>query len=197
MKIAIVGAPSCRKSTTADQVNVMLKTQKYNSAVCEEYARTYILRYGPMTVAHEQLIVLLKQVEKEEELSKVHDIVICDTASWLSYIYCSMLLRQTNEFTSIKGRKLLGEIHKRLLRVLHTYDLTFYMPIQESVVKDGVRVQTDEDRIIIDNKIKGFMSLHDIPYTWLTGPVEEKADYMLGVILDKKGDIAFNSRVSL
>jgi len=183
MKICIVGAPSCRKSTTAHLLNSMLKVEGHNSNVCEEYARHYIMKYGQIKDPFEQLLILLKQTEREAELSKVHKIVICDSASWLGYIYSTMLISESSFGYSTKNRKLLKEIYSGALDQLKSYNKTFFMPVQESVVKDGVREQDDNARDLLQKKILGFLYLHDIDFHTVAGTVQEKAEYIKAQIV--------------
>lgn len=171
MKLAIVGSPSCRKSTTAEQLNVKLKQEGLNSVVCPEVARTYIGRYGAIKDPWEQLLLFFDQTRHENELSKIHDFVICDSASWLGYVYTTILIGDSKDR---KLQKLRQEIHTMVLKYVHTYDLTLFMPVQEKVVMDGVRTQNDNERLIIQNKILGFMNVENIPYITVTGTVPEK-----------------------
>lgn len=180
MKIAIVGAPSCRKSTTAEAVNVRLKQEGKNSTICPEVARTYIGRYGPIHEPWEQMLIFHDQVRLESELCLCHPIVICDSATWLGYIYFNLLAKKTDN--NYKIRKLRQELHTMILNSID-YDHTFFMPIAEPVIKDGIRVQNDDERKIIQDMILGFMHVEGIPYKTVVGTVEQKA----GAILDYIG----------
>lgn len=172
MKIALVGAPSCRKSTTAEYLNVQLKQAKINSSVCPEVARNYILRYGQISDPWEQLVIFNEQVRLENELTAVHDVVVCDSSSWIGYIYCDMLMGPS---PTSKVFNLKQTLYRSVYEQLKSYDYTFFMPIQEPVFNDGVRKQTDDDRANIENRIEGFMKLEAIPYYIVSGTVQEKA----------------------
>lgn len=172
MKIALVGAPSCRKSTTAEYLNVQLKQAKINSSVCPEVARNYILRYGQISDPWEQLVIFNEQVRLENELTAVHDVVICDSSSWLGYIYCDMLMGP-NPISKVFNLK--QTLYRSVYEQLCSYDYTFFMPIQEPVFNDGVRQQNDNDRLDIQSRIQGFMKLEAMPYYIVEGTVRDKA----------------------
>lgn len=62
LKIAIVGAPSCRKTTSAERLVSELKLAGYNAIFCGEFARDYIAETGIIENPFEQLYVTEQQI---------------------------------------------------------------------------------------------------------------------------------------
>lgn len=175
-KLCIVGAPSCRKTTVAEQLKIRLKTTGYNAELAPESARTYIMKFGAPTHPAEQMLIAMGQIDIEDLISGKHDIVICDSASFLSYIY-TMRLGTDKKTEAIKE-----EVHRLVMPYVKTYDYVFFAPKQGPMVNDNVRFQTNEETIEISNQIKGFLDLERIPYVTLNGSIDEKVAQILKVL---------------
>lgn len=182
-KIAIVGSPSCRKTTVAEKLKVQLKMMGYNAEIAAEYARSYIMNYGAPEHVSEQILITGGQIDLEDKLSRVHDIIICDSSSFLGYIYGSMFPIQNG-----KDRLFRSKLHEMMLEHYPTYDYVFFFPKEEKLREDGIRYQSDEQAELISMNIKHFMLIEGIPFTEISGSVDHKTSTILE-ILTKDGII--------
>lgn len=182
--IAIVGAPNSGKSTLASQVNSVLKTKGLNSVFVEEYAVEYIAEYGVPASMEQQQIVFEEQYRKERLFANNKDFVVCDSASFLSYIYGRLNYGYPLAKQSIVA---LNHLHKKALESLEYWDYIFYVPPLGSYVLDGVRYHTEEESIKIDKMIKGFLDLEQIPYIDLSNvQLENRIDEVLNIIENRQ-----------
>jgi nicotinamide riboside kinase len=185
MKIAIAGAPSTKKTTVADLSNEILKEAGYNSGVAHEYARAYIMDYGAPDRIIEQLFITQRQIELEAKMSTWHNVVICDSASFLGYIYGIRLDSEQPpyEVANEVVTNLRCELHSMVIRHIKSYHKIFYMPKNTKLVNDGVRYQDDEEAEEISQQIRAMMIAEQIPFDTLEGDVCSKAlsivDYVL------------------
>ncbi len=189
LKICFVAPPSCDKTTTAREVvKILKKTHGINAEVAEEYARKYIRdNYDgthPIIDPHQQYPIILGQMETERMVSKLHDVVVCDSASFLGYIYVKEMITNLPKQQSIKPMyfKLLKDIHEMSLREISSYDAVFLFEPTGSIFQDGIRSQKDDDQIPIYNKIKGFLDSEGIPYYKISGKAEEKANEVVNTL---------------
>lgn len=159
--VSIVGAPFSGKSTLSSQINSILKTQGQNSIFVEEYVVEYIAEYGIPTTMEQQQIIFQEQFRKERMFAESKDFIVCDSASWLSYIYG----RQYYSFPL--GRHAiasLSHMHKKSLESLEYWDYVFYVPLLEDYNLDGVRFHDKDEAEKIDKMIKGWLEIEQIPY---------------------------------
>jgi hypothetical protein len=180
----MVGAPSCRKTTTAEQVKIKLKLAKINAEICPEYARTYIRDTGPISSPLEQLAVFHGQRHLEHQLEKVHDIVICDSAQFLGYPYCRTFLTPNPKEEAVTRL-----LHGMCVESIHEYKHIFYLPPDGSeVFQDGIRIQNNEMQEEIAAKINAFLCLENIGVNILTGTVNDKVEGVLQCLV-RAGDV--------
>lgn len=175
--ISIVGGPGSGKSTLASQLNGVLKTQGKNSIFIEEFVAEFIGEYGaPSKMEHQQMI-FENQYKKERMFANSKDFVICDSASWLSYIYG----RQFYDFPLDKPSiGVLTHMYKKALESLEYWDLVFYLPFSEEYSLDGIRYHTQEESNKIDKMIKGWLEIEQIPYVDLSEfAIEERINEVL------------------
>lgn len=167
-KIAILGGPGTGKTTLCKQLDVDYSMAGYISDVCLEFARSYIAWYGPPKSIFEQFLLYEGQKRREEELSHC-DIIFCDNATILNYVYGLL----TCDFKNPKEVYALMKLYEWAMRDLPEYDI-FYVPREFSVEKDGIRYQDDQMALIVDTKIKDFLDLMNVPYTVVSGDLETR-----------------------
>ncbi|AEO93552.1 thymidylate kinase [Bacillus phage G] len=159
--VSIVGSPGSGKSTLASQINSLLKTSGINSVFIEEYVTEFIGEFGiPYKMEHQQ-VIFDKQYDKERMFSQNKDFVVCDSASWLSYIYGRQYYDSPLEKQDIAT---LNHLHKKALESLEYWDFVFYLPTPETYGLDGVRYHTQEESNKLDKMIKGWLEIENVQY---------------------------------
>lgn len=193
LKICIVAPPSCDKTTTAREVVKILKKQhRINAEVAEEYARKYTRdNYDdlddnhPIYDPHQQYPIMLGQIEVEDKVSRRHDVTICDSSTFLGYVYARAMVTGLPKTMRHKPmyQKLLKDLHEMSLQQLPSYDSVFLFEPTGFVFQDGVRSQKDADQAPLFTRIKGFLDAEGVKYTQLSGTAEEKAQEIVAHIL--------------
>lgn len=162
-KIAILGGPGTGKTTLCKQLDVDYSMAGYISDVCLEFARSYISWYGVPTNIFEQFLLYEGQKRREEELRHC-DIIFCDNATILNYVYGLM----SCDFKNTKEMYALMKLYEWAMNDLPGYEI-FYTPREFGMEKDGIRYQDDEFAVVVDNKIKNFLDIMNVPYTVVRG----------------------------
>jgi nicotinamide riboside kinase len=184
--VAIVGAPCSGKSTLASQTNSLLKTKGLNSVFIEEYVVEYIAEYGIPDTMEQQMVIFDEQHRKERMFADSRDFVICDSASFLSYIYGR---RYFDNPLSNRALASLSHLHKKVLKSLEYWDYIFYIPLLEQHVMDGVRYDDREASEKLDRMIKGFLELERIPYIDLSNVALEDRIKIVEQTLTNKEEV--------
>ena len=184
LKVCVVGSPSCRKSTVCDAVNVNLKMRGIKSEVVKEYAREYIDTIGLPKEPWEQVLIYEGQKAREDAVVKSgKDVVLCDSATFLNMIYlCQMLNNQDKTSANLNLQQ---HMYRKYLNGFLDYDIIFYAPTVGENIKDGTRVQTDSERIVISELIKSFMDLHGVKYITLPEEFQKRLFLIEFLILNK------------
>ncbi|AGL00940.1 AAA family ATPase [Desulfoscipio gibsoniae] len=175
-KIAILGGPGTGKTTLCKQLDVEYSLAGYISDVCLEYARTYIARYGTPFTIFEQFLLYEGQKRRENELRHC-DIIFCDNATILNYVYGLM----NCDFKSDKETYALIKLFEWAMKDLPGYDV-FYIPREFAFEKDGIRYQDDEYAVVVDQKIKNFLDIMNVPYVEITGDLPTRVEKMKQII---------------
>lgn len=182
-KIAIVGSPSSGKTSTAEALKVKLKLAGYNAEIAHEYPRTYIQRYGVADHPLEQFLILERQAQVEATIQAHHDITICDSSTFLCYIYGSRLVNDSyGKISDVKLAHFKNVLYKSAMNHLGTYDFIFYVPCLGTMEDDGIRVQTTQDAIEIDEQIVGFLKMEQVPFFTVSGLPQERADRIMSIL---------------
>ena len=87
VKIALLGAPGCGKSTLAAYVYAMLKDDGIDGELVTEYIREHVNKHKRVPSITFQSIVYERQMEKEKILPENLDFFVTDSPHILSYIY--------------------------------------------------------------------------------------------------------------
>ena len=168
IKVAILGGPGTGKTTLCKQLDVDYGLAGYISAICEEFAREYIVNYGIPTSVFEQFLLYEGQKRREHSLAN-NDIIFCDNATILCYVYGVM----TCDFSNAKEKYALLKLYEWAMRDLNEY-IIFYITRELDLIEDGVRYQNLEFAMEVDNKIKNFLGMMNIPYTTVNGTLQER-----------------------
>lgn len=176
-KCAFLGGPGTGKTTLIKQLDVDYSMAGYISSICQDFARTYIIRYGPPENIFEQFLLYEGQKQQEEELSYC-DIIFCDNATILSYVYGLLLC----DFKNPQQVYALMKLYEWAMKDISTYEL-FYVPREFPLSWDGVIYQNEETAVRVDQKIKNFLDIMNVPYTIVSGDMETR----IGIVKDKIG----------
>ncbi|MDO8559034.1 MAG: ATP-binding protein [bacterium] len=183
-KICFVGAPSTGKSTLAKLLTEELIKNNYSVEFVGEFARDFIIEHGAINSPQDQLSIHRVQREKEKlACSRNPEFVVCDTPSFLSHIYFDFLKdkipdkNQTEELN--KSEK---EIRQEINNEINSYEFVFFLSPEFPTQKDGIRLYTD-DVEEISNRMRGFLSFHNVKHHELKGTVKDRAGKALKIIL--------------
>lgn len=168
-RIGFSGVPSTGKTTLARTIASELG-KDYNIEVISEYARRYISKHKAVTEVWEQIRILEKQLEWEENV--VNDklnLILTDCPIMLSFCY-ALELRKDRDVLGYDFNKedmLINDLFKKLNRLNPTtkrrYDIVFHLdPFATTLVDDGLRPShhLQEDwRKDMDRKIKNSLEL--------------------------------------
>lgn len=169
-----------------------LKAMHVNAEMVPEYARTYIVQNGGISSLFEQFVILRQQCAAEEDLLSRHDVVVCDSASFLCYIYARRLAGELDE----RKANALSLLYRDVIEHAWTYGRIYFVrPGEVGVLDDGVRVQTVGELPAIAAAIRGFLDLEGVPYKVLNGSPEERVAVVLKD-LEEGGGLMGSFRVS-
>jgi len=162
VRIALLGAPGCGKSTLAAYVYAMLKDEGLDGDLVQEYIREHINKHKKVPSITFQSIVYERQLEKEKILPLDLDFFVTDSPHILSYIYASMYIN----YSDIDQVELLGDLYLKFLRESRTaYDLVYVLEHNhEPKMDDGVRYQTEDEMKVLKEGIPHFLDMHKVDY---------------------------------
>jgi nicotinamide riboside kinase len=140
LKVGLVGVPGSGKTTLATKLAGCVRERlgfKVVSLV-QEYARTYIGRYGLPGDIWEQRRILEKQIAEEDRVANC-DVMITDCPYPIGWLYSLDLC----DFNNPKDCMQLSDLFSRMckLNVGYRYDLIMHLPPVLDPVADGVRAE--------------------------------------------------------
>lgn len=162
IKIGLLGAPGCGKSTLAAYVFAMLKDEGIDGELVTEYIREHINRHKKVPSITFQSVVYERQVEKEKILPKDMDFFVTDSPHILSYVYASIYVNYEDK----DQVELLGDLYLKFLRYSReAYDLIYVLDHNHPPnMKDGVRYQTEKEMNLIKTGIPTLLDMHQVNY---------------------------------
>ena len=171
IKIGLIGAPGCGKSTLAAFVFAMLKDLGIDGELVNEYIREYVNRHKRVPSITFQSVIYERQLEKEKIVPKQLDFFITDSPHILSYIFASLYI----DYKDPDQVELLGDLYLKFLRQSKdAYDLIYVLDHNHPPKEDGVRYQTDEEMELLKRAIPTFLDMHKVKYTRLGGAIATK-----------------------
>ncbi len=185
-KICIVGSPSTGKTTLAKSLVKKLNQKNYQTRLVSEYARSFIIQYGPPKDIKDQLNIVIGQIEIEKRVERKNpDFIICDSASYLTYVYSKLYKPKSTDYLANKRYFL---IQKRITEIVEpeisSYNLHFFLPIEFDFKDDGVRI-FKQLTYKISKEVKQLLEQKKINYYLITGTVEERTQKALDIILSQ------------
>jgi|SaaInlStandDraft_4_1057021.scaffolds.fasta_scaffold59249_1 nicotinamide riboside kinase len=172
IKIGLLGAPGCGKSTLAAYVYAMLKDTGIDGELVTEYIREHVNRHKKVPSITFQSVIYERQVEKEKIIPQDLDFFITDSPHILSYIFASIYIN----YNDIDQVELLGDLYLKFLRESRdAYDLIYVLDHNHPPkMDDGVRYQTDGEMELLKRGIPTFLDMHKVKYTTLGGDIPTK-----------------------
>lgn len=162
VKIALLGAPGCGKSTLAAYVYAMLKDTGLDGDLVQEYIRHLINANNKIPNITLQSIVYERQMEKERILPEKLDFFVTDSPHILSYIYAALYIN----YEDPDQRELLADLYNKFLKYSRSsYDLIYLLDHNHPPkMDDGVRYQTDGEMELLKKAIPAFLDMHRMKY---------------------------------
>jgi nicotinamide riboside kinase len=190
MKIAIVGGPSSGKTVLAHGLIEALKLRHIPAVFAGEAATKFILTCGvPQDIADQHTIVRWQR--EEEENVPENSVVVCDCATFLTYIYALRVKPPSDSASKIRHNFYLKLVHRLWRDSIQSYDYIFFTPLEHGYRQDGVRYQKNEEEAQeIGRQIKGFLQSELIPFYEVSGTQEERKKKILDILIRDLPQIA-------
>ncbi len=162
IKIGLIGAPGCGKSTLAAYVFAMLKDSGIDGELVNEYIREHVNKHKRVPSITFQSVIYERQLEKEKIIPPQMDFFITDSPHILSYIFASLYI----DYNDPDQIELLGDLYMKFLRESKdAYDLIYVLEHNHPPKDDGVRYQTTEEMELLKKVIPTFLDMHKVKYT--------------------------------
>ena len=170
-RVALVGASSTGKTTVFDTLKVLLSNQEYTFK--SEIART-ALKYGfPINENGTDSTQLAVSNLHLEALLTPGNLML--DRCYLDLVVYTGLMEGVSSNVS-------DFILDTWDRVIEQYTHFVYFPIEFDLVKDGVRSEDGDWRVIVNAKFKEMLESLDTPYLTVTGDPSERATQILKYI---------------
>jgi len=183
IKIGLMGAPGCGKSTLAAYVFAMLKDTGLDGELVSEYIREFINKHKRVPSITFQNVIYERQFTKEKIIPEHLDFLITDSPHILSTIYASLYI----DYDDKDQIELLGDLYLKFLRQSRdSYDLIYVLDHNHPPkMDDGVRYQTNEEMDLLKTIIPSFLDMHKIKYHHLDSSLtsKERAELIVGDVL--------------
>ena len=158
MKVVFCGAHGVGKSTLSTLLSEKLWLPILHDIVVDAHRLGFVINEN--TPMETQMRLTGKQLEQE----KVHPRFIGDKCIFDYYIYAEAL-NMDKEMTNVI---------KKIALQTHAYDHVFFIKPEFAIVDDGLRSTNIEFQKAVDTVYENFLKEYAIPYTYLTGNVEER-----------------------
>jgi tRNA uridine 5-carbamoylmethylation protein Kti12 len=179
--IMIMGPPASGKSTLAAEVHTELKKRGKNSIFVSEVATDYIAEYGKPDTPNDQMIIFYKQLNREKMFLESKDYIICDSSSILNYFYFRSLYSHR---LSNKDIASINHLQKEILKHANLVDNIFFVPAMDTDITDGIRFHDKSEINKLEEWIKAYLEIENIPHTDLTNiELEKRVSFIVKSIL--------------
>ena len=159
--INLFGGPGAGKSTMAAAIFAELKIRGYSIELVTEYAKDLVWERRYNTLKN-QIYVLGKQLHRIIRLTEENkvDIVITDSPIILSGIY----------YKERSNIPLPREFEDLVIKVFNSFcNINFFVKRNEHIYESKGRLESLDEAIAIDSKIKDFLISNDIPLNYVEG----------------------------
>ena len=171
IRIGLMGAPGCGKTTLAAYVFAMLKDEGLDGQLINEYIREHVNKHKRVPSITFQSIVYERQLEKEKVVPPELDFFVTDSPHILSYIFASIYI----DYQDPDQIDLLGDLYLKFLRYSRTaYDLVYVLEHNHPPKEDGVRYQTEEEMTLLKTIIPTLLDTHKVEYKLLDSKISTK-----------------------
>lgn len=159
-KVGICGPPSSGKTETAKMFSHVLNVDYgANAYSVQEYATSFIQKYGRTPKFDDQVILFLGQLLREKD-AQTANIVVSDCPTFLNYVY---LLHLNKDGFNDNKALYFSKMYKRVLFDMLTYTDLFFLTLRE-YKENNVRFQSKQEASVIESKIRGFLDNHGVSY---------------------------------
>lgn len=187
-KIAIAGGPGSGKTSLSRALtNYLYCNRGLNVQYVSEFARDLINDIISVTGKYvpqisDQILIFEGQIERELLISKNVDYFVTDSPVFLPLIFTRQNIKCYQD--GLVYENLYNKFHLQMNH-LYKYDHIFFINHEKKYLKDGTRIQTEEEAKDIGKKIKGFMDFHDIKYHEVFGTIDERIVECIKIIGEK------------
>ncbi len=175
IKIGVCGAPSAGKSTVSASVFTSCKKVGIKTELIQEFARIQLNKGWKINSISEQFIINKNQREMEDIVPDAIDVLITDSPAFLTFFYALWNVKSTDD------NFILSEMYKQFLEDLNRYDKIIFLNRVKPYVKDGTRIQTEEESDEISRQLKTLLDIHKVNYIELNGD-EDAVQYIMNYI---------------
>lgn len=189
LKVALVGGPGSGKTLLAKALVIHLRLKQHDAVICDEYIREYLRDSGMIEHYGEQFPILHGSSYREDSLQSIHDIVVCDGASFFGETYMAYYRPQNMTVAEERKWEFAYDIVRRLARQrLKTFDHLFLVPKGDFVQSvDPQRFNVD-DAEEMSAALRGYLDYQRIPYTLVkTNQLEDRVVEVAGYLSDILG----------
>src|SRR5438270_968836 len=167
MKIAFVGSFSTGKTTLAN-----LFAREWDYPLLPEVAREVVALGFPLdqsATAETETLIFLKQWRAEVSHERfVADRSIYDVLAYADWVMEHNRSERKENHLWTESREL------AVLDLRARYDHVFYLPVEFPIVLDGLRPDDAGFQADIDRRIRGLLETHDVPFTTVTGSIDDR-----------------------
>lgn len=180
-KIAIVGAPAQGKTSIASGLVRRINEYGLRAYHLREYVEEYLKNNPPPSDITQQMHITAEQIKKEKEAVTQYDLVVCDSCSFIGYIYA------THFSTDPRTLLIRQIIHGMALKFIDSYECIFYLPKHKPVEQNGIRYHGENESNQIDRQIYGFLVAENISfYQLVPSTIDDEISQILEIVKMKK-----------
>ena len=167
MRIAIVGAECCGKSTLSSALQSALHSRYGAVTVVPEYLRAWCAAQGRTPSADEQAHIAATQAARIEHADT--RCVVADTTPWVTAVYSDVLFNDSRLYGSA-------------LAFQRTMDITLLLALDLPWVADGIQRDGIAIQQRIDARLRTALQEHRIPFATVYGHGEQRLESALQAI---------------